>query len=318
MANICVVIPAYKVSKQICQLVDDIGAEVTSILVVDDACPEGSGHLLLNHSSDDRVEVLFHSFNKGVGGAVKTGYTRAIELGADVVVKIDGDGQMDPSRLLTLIKPILFDGSDYAKGNRFSRVELLHTMPFKRVFGNLVLSFMSKLSTGYWKTFDPNNGYTAIKSDALQKLPLDKVDDRYFFESDMLFRLNLIGAYVSDVSMPSVYKEEVSNLKIRRVILEFPLKHARNFFKRVCYSYYLRDFTLASIELPLGLGLVFFGIFVGMQNWILSLRTGIPTTAGTAVLVAMSVLSGLQFVLAFFSYDIASTPTNRSSRREIN
>jgi dolichol-phosphate mannosyltransferase len=270
---------------------------------VDDYCPENTGEYVKVNNQDLRVEIFFHKTNLGVGAAMKTGYKRAIESDMDIIVKIDGDGQMDTSRIADLVGPIKAGRADYTKGNRFFNVEAVRAMPKIRIFGNLVLSFITKLSSGYWQIFDPNNGYTAIEIDKLKSIPLEKVDNRYFFESDMLFRLRMENALVRDVDMPAIYESEKSNLKIRRVLIEFPLKHFRNFIKRIIYLYYLRDFNLASIELPLGLLLSGFGISLGLYSWIHGLITSSATQTGTLVLIAMSVLAGLQLILAFFSFD---------------
>ena len=302
-SSICVVVPAYKVSMHIVEVLESLGPEVSKILVVDDACPESTGNFILEESIDPRLEVIRHTVNKGVGGAVKTGYKRALELGYEIIVKIDGDGQMDSSKILELVDPIINNRSDYTKGNRFFEIEAVRQMPKTRILGNLGLTFMTKFSTGLWHVFDPNNGFTAIRSSVLKKLNLDKIDDRYFFESDMLFRLNLIQARVADVKLPAIYGEEKSNLKIKRVLFEFPVKHARNYLKRIAYTYYLRDFNLASIELPLGIVLGSFGLILGGYSWIHGIITATQTATGTLILIAMSFLSGLQLILAFLSYD---------------
>ncbi len=303
----CVVIPAFRVKSQILKVINEIGPEVDSIVVVDDFCPEGTGKYVLENCKDPRVQVVFNHSNLGVGGSVKKGYRIAIETDADVVVKVDGDGQMDTSKISEMVLPILNGKTDYTKGNRFFDVENVRQMPKIRVFGNLALSFLTKMSSGYWQIFDPNNGFTAINKNFLIKLQLEKIDDRYFFESDMLFRLNILGARVRDISLPAIYGEEISNLKLSRVLFEFPMKHFRNMFKRIIYTYYLRDFNLASIELPLGLFLTLFGLTLGVYNWFHGILTSIPTQMGTLVLVSMSVLAGLQLILAFLSYD-----TNKS------
>jgi dolichol-phosphate mannosyltransferase len=303
VSQICVVIPAFKVRNQILQVVNSIGPEVQKIIVVDDACPEKSGHYLEENVKDPRVQVIFHEINLGVGGAVKSGYKRALELNSDFVVKIDGDGQMDPAKIEVLINPIKSGIADYSKGNRFFDVEAVRSMPKIRILGNLALSFMTKLSSGLWHIFDPNNGFTAISASTLVKLNLEKIDDRYFFESDMLFRLNLLDARVIDIPLPAIYASETSNLRIRRVLFEFPIKHLRNTFKRIGYTYYLRDFKIASIELPVGLLLFAFGLIYGAYSWIHGIVKSTATQTGTLVLIAMSVLAGLQLILAFFSYD---------------
>ena len=183
-------------------------------------------------------------------------------------------------------------------------------MPKSRIFGNLILSFFAKLSTGYWRIFDPNNGFTAINSHKLKSIPLGKIDNQYFFESDMLFRLNLVDAAVIDVPMPAIYGDEKSNLKVRRAILEFPYKHLKNFIKRIFYSYYLRDFNLASVELPLGLSCMSFAIIIGLDSWLQGISEGTPTEPGTLVLFSITFLAGLQFILAFFSFDMQNENKN--------
>jgi dolichol-phosphate mannosyltransferase len=303
---VAIVIPAFKVSEHIVKVVESIGPEVNKIIVVDDACPESSGNLLQESITEPRLEVIYHSVNKGVGGAVKTGYKRALELGYEVVVKIDGDGQMDCSKIRDLITPILTNQADYTKGNRFFEIEAVQKMPKIRIIGNLGLTFMTKFSTGLWHIFDPNNGFTAIRSNILKKLNLEKIDNRYFFESDILFRLNLIQARVSDVPLPALYGQEKSNLRINRVLIEFPLKHGRNYMKRIAYTYYIRDFNLASIELPVGVFLSGFGLILGGYSWIHGIVTATPTETGRLILIAMSILAGLQLVLAFLSYDTSN------------
>jgi glycosyltransferase involved in cell wall biosynthesis len=307
--TIAVVIPCYKVKAHIVEVVAAIGPEVTSIYVVDDACPENSGDALLeSHNLDSRVRVLRHATNKGVGGAVMTGYRTAITDGADIIVKLDGDNQMDPSLIPNFVEPILAGEADYTKGNRFFDLEEIRNMPGIRLFGNAVLSLMTKLSSGYWNLFDPTNGYTAIHADIAKHLPFEKISHRYFFETDMLFRLNTLRAVVVDIPMDAKYGDEISGLKISKIVGEFLFKHARNLFKRIFYNYYLRDLSLASIELPLGLLMLFFGIGFGGYHWLVSAQAGVPTPAGTVMLAALPILMGLQLVLAFIGYDIASVP----------
>lgn len=306
--TIVVVIPAFKVSNQILAVVENIGPEVSLIVVVDDCCPESSGKLVQAGCSDKRVKVLTHQENKGVGGAMITGYRFALEKGADIIVKLDGDGQMDPSLIPRLLEPILKEQADYVKGNRFFNVQAILRMPKVRILGNLVLSFFSKASTGYWQVFDPNNGFTAIHTSTLKQLPLEKISNRYFFESDMLFRLNLARAVITDVPMDAMYGEEKSNLSIVRTLFEFPFKHSRNFTKRVAYSYYLRDFTLASLELPAGLILLTAGSIAALYNWVHSASLNQATPTGTLILIAMMLLSSIQLLLSFASYDMQSSP----------
>jgi dolichol-phosphate mannosyltransferase len=306
--TIAVVIPSYRVTRHILGVIAGIGPEVNLIYVIDDACPDNSGAFVREHCSDKRVKVIVHEKNLGVGGAVMTGYQAAIAAGAAVIVKVDGDGQMDARLIPNFIVPILAGEADYTKGNRFYDLEQLRAMPPMRLFGNAVLSLMSKVSSGYWDIFDPTNGFTAIHADAARHLPFNKISRRYFFETDMMFRLNTLHAVVVDVPMDAVYGDEVSNLKISRIVTEFMAKHVRNFFKRVFYNYYLRNMSLASIELPLGVGLLAFGSTYGVTHWLESARNNVATPAGTVMVAALPVLMGVQLILAFLAYDIAAVP----------
>jgi dolichol-phosphate mannosyltransferase len=233
---------------------------------------------------------------------------RAIELDAGVLVKIDGDGQMDPAIISDFTGPIVRGEADYTKGNRFFDLTEIRTMPAIRIVGNAALSFMTKLSTGYWDIFDPTNGYTAIRADVARQLRFEKLSRRYFFETDMLFRLNTLRAVVVDVPMDAHYGDERSNLRIGRIFGEFLYKHARNFTKRIFYNYYLRDLSAASVELVLGMAMVLFGSIYGAMHWLHSKNLDEVTPAGTVMLSAMPIILGLQLLLAFLHYDIASVP----------
>ena len=282
---------------------------------MDDCCPEGSGDFVRANCTDLRVTIIRSAVNLGVGGAVMQGYRAAMQDGFDVIVKLDGDGQMDPSLIPKFVAPIAAAEADYTKGNRFFDLEEIRAMPPARLFGNAVLSLMAKLSTGYWDLFDPTNGYTAIHVSVARLLPLERISHRYFFETDVLFRLNTLRAVVLDVPMDAKYADEVSNLRISRIIGEFLFKHVRNFAKRIFYSYYLRDLSLASLELPLGLILMTLGSVFGGYNWYLSAKADLVTPAGTVMLAALPILMGLQFILAFLGFDIASVPRRpRQSR----
>jgi glycosyltransferase involved in cell wall biosynthesis len=315
MKKIAVVIPAYRVTAHILEVVGEIGKEVSQIFVVDDACPEGSGSLVAEKCTDNRVSVLTHLENQGVGGAVVTGYRAALEAGADIVVKIDGDGQMNPAMITDLIRPIVDGNADYTKGNRFDSLVGLREMPGVRVLGNGGLSLMSKISSGYWNITDPTNGFTAIHRDVLKALPLDMVSKRFFFESDMLFRLSLLRAVVWDIPMEARYGNEKSNLSALKAIFEFPGKHFVRFHKRLFYNYYLRDMSAASLELPLGAALGWFGFIFGSSRFAESIATGVPATAGTVMLSAVPLILGFQLVLAFLSYDIASVPKRTKHKK---
>jgi dolichol-phosphate mannosyltransferase len=305
---IAVVIPCYRVQQHILDVLSRIGSECGSIYVIDDACPESTGAYVQQHVTDPRVTVLFNPENLGVGGAVLRGYRQAIDDGADIIVKIDGDGQLDPALIGDFIAPIQKGWADYTKGNRFYAIESLKPMPWQRLMGNAVLSFFTKFSSGYWDIFDPTNGYTAIHARVARLLPFKKISRGYFFESDMLFRLGSIRAVVLDIPMQAVYEDEASNLRIFKVIPEFVVKHCANLIKRIVYGYLLRDMSLASFELLVGLGLTLFGVVFGASHWLKSIQTGQFASMGTIMLAAIALILGIQFLLSFIGYDIAAVP----------
>jgi dolichol-phosphate mannosyltransferase len=289
-------------------VIENIGPVIDSIFVVDDACPEGTGDWVLSHCRDDRVRVLRHEQNQGVGGAVMNGYLQAIKVGCDIAVKIDGDGQMNPELISHFIEPILSARADYTTGNRFYRLESLEQMPRLRLFGNACLSFLAKMSCGYWNLMDPTNGYTALHLGVLQELPLDKISKRYFFETDMLFRLNTIRAVVKNVPMKAQYGDEVSGLRISRVLPEFAFKHLTCMLRRYGYNYWLRDINVGTLYSFFGLLLTTFGVVIGVYSWLHNLFEGTLASSGTVMLAALPTLIGIQFLIAFVHYDIASVP----------
>lgn len=307
--KVAVIIPCYKVTKHILHVIEAVPENVARIYAVDDACPDHSGDFIEQHCKDKRVTVLRNPINQGVGGAMMHGYQVAINDGMAILVKIDGDGQMNPSLIDLFVQPIINGRADYAKGNRFFNLEVVRQMPFVRLVGNAGLSFMSKFSTGYWNIFDPTNGYTAIHSRVADLIPFDKVSHRYFFETDLLFRLNTLRAVVIDIPMVARYGDEESNLKISKVITEFFIKNVNNTFKRIFYNYLLRNFSVASLQLFFGLVLLVFGVTFGASSWYISMAQNLVTSTGTVMLAVLPILVGLQFILAFLAYDISSVPT---------
>lgn len=309
LPRIAAVLPCYRVTDKVLEVIARIGPQCTAIYAVDDFCPEKSGDAIEAKCRDPRVKVLRHAANQGVGGAVMTGMKAALADGADIVIKIDGDGQMDPALIPLFAAPIAQGRADYVKGNRFFSPEDARGMPMGRLLGNLALSFMTKLSTGYWQLFDPNNGYIAIDARVAAALPFDKIARRYFFESDMLFRLGTLRARVIDLPMRAVYADEKSSLNPLKMVPHFFSRHMVNTFKRITYSYFLRDFSVASLELVAGSLLLLFGLVFGGITWISNMQAGVVTPAGTVMLAVMPVLVGLQFLLAFIGYDVANTPS---------
>jgi dolichol-phosphate mannosyltransferase len=307
---IAVVIPCYRVKDSILSVLAKIGPEVSQIYVVDDHCPEQSGEWVRTHCRDPRVVVHHNERNLGVGGATLTGFSLALQGGADIVVKLDGDGQMDPSQILRLVRPIQEQRADYAKGNRFYTPRSLKKMPFLRVIGNSALSFITKISSGYWRIMDPTNGFIALHTRVLSLLPVEKIEQRYFFESDMLFRLNTIRARVIDVPMPVRYGDEKSGLRIGAILIPFALKHFWRTLKRFGYGYFVRDFNVASIEILGSLLFLSVGTGYGLRYWVYYAKRNQFAPTGTIMVSALLVILGFQLLLSAISFDIMNEPSD--------
>lgn len=320
--TIAVCIPCYKAKATILQVLKSVGPEVSHIFLIDDACPESTGDFVEQNCSDPRLTIIRNESNLGVGGAVVQGYRAVLNEGVDIAVKIDSDGQMDPALVPYLTSSIVSGSADYAKGCRFYSLKDMKSMPYIRLLGNAALSIINKMTSGYWTVVDPTNGYTAIHRAALQQLPMNRISQGYFFESDMLFRLSTIRAVVKDVPMASVYKEEESQLRIGRVLFEFPPLYARAFVKRVLYCYFLRDFNAVSLHFVIAMALLVPGTFWGSYHWWKSIETGVVATTGTVMLAVLPLVLGCQFLLGAIQGDMANQPaepvqktTDRTGRR---
>ena len=314
--NIAAVIPCYKVKKHILSVIEGIGNEVKLIVVVDDKCPENSGEFVEKNCTDNRVKVIYNNKNLGVGGAVKNGYKYALKNDIDIFVKIDGDGQMSPQLINKIIKPIINGEADYVKGNRFFNIESIQKMPALRIFGNSMLSLINKFVNGYWNIMDPTNGFVAIHKNALKLIPLEKIENRFFFESDMLFRLSIIKAVVVDVPMMAHYANEESNLSVSHSAFSFPFKYLNRFFKRIFYNYFLREFNIASLELMFGNIFMIFGILFGGYFWIKSINNGIVATTGQVMIASLPILIGFILLLLAMHVDLISIPNKPLSQQD--
>lgn len=307
--QIAAIVPAFRVERDIESVLCALPPYLKHVIVVDDASPDRTAELVTSAAvRDSRVELLRHEHNQGVGGSMLTGFRRCMELGAQVVVKIDGDGQMDISRLPDLIAPLVLGKADYTKGNRFRDFAALRQMPLIRRIGNMGLAFLAKAATGYWNLFDPTNGFLAIRGEMLEQLPLDEIDHSYFFETSMLANLYLLGAVVQDVPMPARYKGEVSSLLIHRVLFEFPPKLFVLLCRRALLKNFIYDFSMITMYLIAGLPLLLFGIIYGGLKWIQYARLAIPAPTGTVILPTLCVLLGIQLLLSAIESDLRSVP----------
>jgi dolichol-phosphate mannosyltransferase len=306
-SGVWLVVPCYKVKAHILDVIAKTPAWVEGVVCVDDACPEGSGAFIEANAKDPRVVVVKLAQNQGVGGATMAGYREAIARGGQVLVKVDGDDQMDLEYMPHLVAPILLGEADYAKGNRFTSISHLATMPPIRVFGNAALSFAAKLSTGYWNLFDPTNGYTAIEAQVAQMAIEKRVSQRFFFETDLLYHLSTLRAVVRDVPMPARYGGEVSNLRIGAIVGPFALKHVRNFLQRVLGQYFVRDFNAASLEMVFGIFLMLFG--VGYATHYMSVRHTTAASAGVVMAAALPIMLGAQLLMQALNFDVLNVPS---------
>ena len=265
--QVAIVIPCYRVRSHILDVLRGIGDMADAIYCIDDKCPERSGDFIEENSPDPRVRIIRHDENQGVGGATLTGYRAALGDGADIIVKIDGDGQMDTDLVELFIAPIAEGTAGYTKGN----------VPFPQLRGHSgnapftagpkrLPLIHDEVVVGYWNIFDPTNGYTAIERTLAERVICEPVARRYFFEFDMLFHLYLDRAVVIDVPIPSRYGDEVSNLKVRRVFWSFAIRNLRNMCRRIILHHYMRDFSLASLEFLFGLIALTFGVSFGVDR----------------------------------------------------
>lgn len=307
--SIAAVIPCFRVEREIAAVLAGLPDYIQHVILIDDASPDNTAQVVTDLSrQDSRIVLIRHEKNQGVGGATVTGFRKALALGAQIVVKVDGDGQMDVNYLPELLVPLVLGQADYTKGNRFRDFQSLQKMPAIRRFGNMVLGFLTKAATGYWNLFDPTNGFVAIRSNVLAQLPLDSIDKTYFFETSMLANLYLLGAVVKDVPMPARYRGEISNLSIRRSAFEFPIKLVKNFLRRIILMNLIYDFSMASVYILVGFPLLLFGLIFGITKWIKYATLNVPAPTGTVMIPTLSVLLAIQFLIAAIETDLRSTP----------
>ncbi len=307
--HVAAVVPAYNVEAELGSVLRGMPPIFTTIVVVDDASRDRTGELADRYAQlDPRVIIVHHPKNAGVGGAMVTGFRTAVDAGADVIVKIDGDGQMPLWLVPQLIDPLVRGEADYTKGNRFRDFAAIRAMPMARRIGNVILSFLAKAATGYWRCFDPTNGFLAIRADVLSQLPLHKIDRTYFFEISMLSHLYLIGAVVKEVPMPARYAGETSSLSIGRVMRQFPGKLLWSLMRRIALRNFVYDFNLESLDLVAGVPLLLFGVIFGTVKWIWYASHHLPAPTGTVVLAALSVMLGVQLLLAAAHLDLEKVP----------
>lgn len=312
--RIVVVIPAYRAAETVGGVLRQLPDFVDSALVVDDGSPDGTSQAAMA-VGDSRVECVRRERNGGVGAAMATGFGRALAEAGDLIVKMDADGQMDPSALPDLLRPLVAGEFDYAKGNRFYDLASLRKMPLARRLGNAALSLLTKAASGYWNVYDPQNGYLAIRRDALERLDLDSLDRGYFFENSMLVQLNIIGARVAEVPLSAVYRGEQSSMNLTRIVFVFPWKLLCAGLTRLRLKYFGMDFSPIAVLLIMGMLLFVGGTVYGAYEWIKNALVGVATPAGTVMLAALPTLLGAQLLLNALLLDIGQTPPGLGIQR---
>ena len=312
---VAAVIPTYRARKTIERVVQRALEVADVVIVVDDKCPESSGDLV--RGRDPRVHVIDHETNQGVGGATKTAFAYALRLGADYIVKIDADDQMDTAYVPFMIDVLRRNAEiDLVKGNRFADPATVQTMPAARLIGNAGLTLLVKFSSGYWTIVDPTNGFIAVRADALRQTNVAKLADRYFFETDLLCAFGLRRRVIAELEMPAIYGEERSSLSIPRVLFSFPLKLAARFLRRMIVNYLIVEINVGSLCGLIGIPLLLASIIFGGHEWMVSAREGVPRPTGTIVLALLLFMIGFQLTLQALLYDVQFSTRTVKVRHE--
>ncbi len=314
-AIVAAIIPAYRASRSIRGVVDRALAVTDIVIVVDDACPESSGEMI--RDLDPRVHLVRHESNRGVGGAMKTGIRMALELHAGYIVKIDADDQMDTTYVPHMIEILeRYPEIDLVKGNRFADSATLQTMPTTRLIGNAGLTLLVKFSSGYWTIVDPTNGFIALRAETLRQMNFNRLDDRYFFEIDLLCQFGLRRRVIAELEMPAIYAGEHSSLSISRVLLSFPAKLVAGFLRRLLVNYVIVEINVGSLCGVLGLPLLLAAVVFGGHEWVISMSSGIPRPTGTIVLALLLFMIGFQLSLQGLLYDVQFSTRTVKLRRD--
>jgi glycosyltransferase involved in cell wall biosynthesis len=303
--TVAVVVPAYNEEPLIGTTVAGIPDFVDLVIVVDDGSSDGTREQV-RAMADGRVELVEHGRNQGVGAAIVSGYRRALEEQIDVTCVMAADNQMDPDDLAALVEPVARGEVEYAKANRLVTGRAWELIPRHRYLGNAALSFLTKIASGYWHVADSQSGYTAISRPALEELDLERVYPRYGFPNDMLVHLNVVGARVRDVPSRPVYGVgERSGIQLWKVVPTISWLLLKAFLWRLKTKYVIRDFHPLVLFYVLGIGLTLAGLGLGIAITVLRIL-GNGITAATVVLVALLLISGIQFTLFAMLFDMES------------
>lgn len=306
-ARVGVVIPAYNEVLALPGVLRRIPDFVHVVYVIDDGSSDGTANAARG-VGDSRVRVVPHGRNLGLGAAMRTGYQAALRDRCNIIVKLDGDAQMDPGELDRVVDPIRLGLAEYVKGNRFRYGSRLGGMPSTRRFGNVMLSFLTKVASGYWHIFDSQCGFTAVLAHTLEAAGIEGIPDDYFFENDMLIRLSRVGARVVDVPVNVTYGEEISDIRIWRIVWSFPMRLALAWGKRVVRQHLLWDFGAIGALGLVGAPCAAFGVLFGVGSWLMSISTGRPATTGTVMVAVLPIVLGVQMLLQALLIEVEQSP----------
>ena len=309
-SKVAIVIPYYNASNQIITVISKIPEYIQAVIIVNDKSlePLPKKEILETLNKNIKCYFLENKINLGVGGATKKGFEYAKDLEIDIVVKVDADDQMDLNYLPNLLNPIVSNKMSVTKGNRFKDRKALQKMPIIRTMGNLILSFLVKMATGYWHNFDPTNGFIALNMVVLKKLDFSKLSNRYYFETSLLAELYFHKTRIIDIPMPAIYADEKSNMNVFKMVFVFLRRLSKTFVKRILKEYFIYDFNIGSIYLLFGVPLFLFGIIFGIFKWIQYASIDQLTPTGTIMIITLSIILGFQLLLQAIQYDIFNAP----------
>lgn len=304
--SICIVVPAYQEEFLINKVIDSAPAFVDKIVVVDDASADRTAAIVADYAKKQpqRVYLLQHSVNQGVGGAIATGYKWCRDNGIDVAVVMAGDAQMDPDDMEKLLDPVVNGEADYSKGNRLFTGEAWQKIPRVRYLGNSFLSLMTKAASGYWHIADSQCGYTAINSKALKTIDWDKMYKRYGQPNDLLVRLNIFNFRVVDVPVRPIYNiGEESGIKPIRMIPKFFFLLVRLFIFRMIQKYVIRDFHPLVLFYVSAFAFLLLGLVFGIRFFLVWGRTGLVPEI-TLLIIVFCAFSVILFGLFAMLFDL--------------
>ncbi|MFH2112161.1 MAG: glycosyltransferase family 2 protein [Candidatus Bathyarchaeota archaeon] len=301
---VSVVVPAYNEESLIGETLGSIPGYIDHVFVVDDGSGDGTWEIILEcQGKDPRIVSLQHEKNRGVGAAIITGYRKALEDGVDVAVVMAGDNQMDPGHIPDLLDPIVEGRAVYSKGNRLMSEEYRRGMSRWRTLGNMMLTFLTKLASGYWQIMDPQNGFTAISRRALEALDLDRVYAYYGYCNDLLVKLNVYGFKVLDVQIPARYGNERSKIRYASYIVRVSWMLLRNFFWRLKMKYVILSFNPVVFFYLAGLMITPVSIVFGVYSLHYYFVQGGPLFIRAALSLLLFIV-GMQFLFFAMLFDM--------------